>query len=83
MRAALPFLLLALVTSAAGASDKAKGPAEKRICREGGQQLGSHVRRPAVCRTAAEWEAQDRAAQALPLPLKAPQPESWERTRPQ
>jgi hypothetical protein len=83
MRAFLPFLLIVAVASAAGAGEKSKDPAEKRICREGGQQLGSHVRRPAVCRTAAEWEAQDRAARALPLQLKAPQPESWERSRPQ
>jgi hypothetical protein len=83
MRSAFAFTLILALAAPAGAKEKGDAPAEKKICRGGEKQLGSHVRRPPVCRTAAEWEAAQEAARTLPLPLKAPQPEAWERTRPQ
>jgi hypothetical protein len=72
-------LLLALLL--APASPTASKPS--KICRAPEAQLGSHVKRPRTCRTQAEWIAEEEAARAAPVPLKAPQPESWERTRPQ
>lgn len=81
MHAALALLLL--LGGAPATGEKSDAPREKRICRGGERQLGSHVRSAPVCRTAAEWEAAERDARTLPLPLKAPQPEAWERTRPQ
>jgi hypothetical protein len=84
MRSALAFALMVALAAPAGAKEKAAGaPSGKLICRGGERQLGSHVRRPPVCRTAEEWEMAEQAARTAPIPVKAPQPESWERSRPQ
>jgi len=76
MAALLLFALLLAPAEAAGSKPK-------KICRAPEAQLGSHVKRPRTCRTQAEWTALEDAARAAPVPLKAPQPESWERSRPQ
>lgn len=79
---ALPALLF-LLASAGAAKTPDEGGAEKRVCRRPEAQLGSHVKRPRICRTQAEWDALEEARRAAPLSTKAPQPESWERSRPQ
>jgi len=72
----LAFLLLAPGTDA---SD----PGARRVCRPPEAQLGSHFKKPRICRTQAEWDALEESRRGAPLTTKAPQPESWERTRPQ
>ncbi|MBV8687694.1 MAG: hypothetical protein JOZ90_17760 [Alphaproteobacteria bacterium] len=71
--------LIALLLAAPPAGDAGA----KKVCRAAQAPLGSHVKRPRLCRTQAEWRAEEEASRAAPVPLKAPQPESWERTRPQ
>ena len=55
----------------------------RRVCRPAAAALGSRIKRPQVCHTQAEWDEQDRARRAADITVKAPQPEPWERTRPQ
>ena len=55
----------------------------RRVCRPAAAALGSRIKRPKVCHTQAEWDEQDRAHRAADISVKAPQPEPWERTRPQ
>jgi hypothetical protein len=75
---AAPLLLALLLAPAMPADSK-----PRKICRVPEAQLGSHMKQPRTCRTEAEWTAEEEARRAAPVPLKAPQPESWERTRPQ
>jgi hypothetical protein len=75
-------LLFAVVAAPLAAADLPPQP-EKRICRAAAAQLGSKIKRRKDCRTAAQWEEADAARRAAPLRVKAPQPEAWERTRPQ
>jgi hypothetical protein len=72
--------LLALILLLAGPDG---GDSAKRICHAPEAQLGSHFKKPKVCRTQAEWDAIEDARRGAALTTKAPQPESWERTRPQ
>jgi hypothetical protein len=50
-----------LAATAASASDDPSGtPADsRRICRDSGRQLGSHVRTARRCRTAEQWRQED------------------------
>jgi len=63
--------LAAVLTSAALAAGP-PAPAEKqrRICRGGERQLGSHVRTPRRCRTAEQWQLEDEARANLPVTLQ-------------
>jgi hypothetical protein len=73
----LPALLLLL------AGTDSADPGARRVCHAPEAQLGSHFKKPKVCRTQAEWDAIEEARRGAALTTKAPQPESWERTRPQ
>jgi hypothetical protein len=55
----------------------------KRVCRPAAPTIGSHIKRSKICRTAAQWEEYDNERRAPSITTKAPQPEPWERTRPQ
>ena len=55
----------------------------KRVCRPAAPSIGSHIKRSKVCRTAAEWEDLDASRRAVDIPVRAAQPDAWERTRPQ
>jgi hypothetical protein len=81
----LAALILVLAASAVAAKEPSVGEeGTKRICRAAAATTGSHMHQPPVCRTATEWQAIEEAQRrALPLRTKAPQPESWERSRPQ
>ena len=80
---ALLLLALALAAPAAAAPKGEPRPGEKRICRPAAAPLGSRIKRPGICRSAAEWEDQDSARRAADIPVKPAQAEPWERTRPQ
>ena len=72
------FVLTALLAAA-----PAETPREpKKICRAAAPNIGSHIKRSRICRTAAEWEELDNARRAADIPTRAAQPEPWERTRP-
>ena len=82
----LGFLLLAAalaVPAAAAPTGEITVEGGKRVCRPAAPALGSHIKRSKICRTAAEWEELDRARRGPDITVKTPQPESWERTRPQ
>jgi hypothetical protein len=53
------------------------------VCRVAAAQLGSRIKRPKVCRSAADWEEIDNARRGPDITVKPAQPEPWERTRPQ
>jgi hypothetical protein len=74
---------LAMPAAAAPPGELRTDEGQKRVCRPAAPSLGSHIKRSKICRTAAEWEEWDRARRAADLTVKAPQPEPWERTRPQ
>jgi hypothetical protein len=50
-----------LAVTAASASDdpSAKSSDSRRICRDSGRQLGSHIRSARRCRTAEQWRQED------------------------
>ena len=79
--------LLALAASmpamAAPSGEPGAKDGEKRVCRPAAAHLGSRIKRPKSCRTAAEWEELERARRGPAIPVRAAQPEPWERTRPQ
>jgi hypothetical protein len=66
----MPGKILLLLAAGAGlaaftAPDDNAAPDTRRICRDAGRQLGSHIRAPRRCRTAERWREEDeRAAQA-------------------
>ncbi|HVQ08030.1 MAG TPA: hypothetical protein VMS43_06305 [Allosphingosinicella sp.] len=66
--------LAAILTSAALAADP-PAPVEKqrRICRGGERQLGSHVRTERRCRTAEEWRLEDETKANMPVSLQVTQ----------
>jgi hypothetical protein len=77
-------LILALAAPAVAApSGEIRVDGPKRVCRPAAPTLGSRIKRPKLCRTAAEWEEADRARRGADITVKTPQPEPWERTRPQ
>lgn len=77
---ALAFAAPAMAAPAGEVSVEGKG---KRVCRPAAPTIGSHIKRSKICRTAAEWAELDASRRAVEIPVKAPQPEPWERTRPQ
>jgi hypothetical protein len=76
-------LVLFLAAAAAAPSADVQVNGGKRVCRPAAATIGSRIKRAKVCRTAAEWEEDDRAHRAADITVKSPQPEPWERTRPQ
>jgi len=70
-----PVILVAMAValSAAGAiaADPPPAPAsaqeERQICRGSTKQLGSRIRRPRRCRTAAQWQQEDEEKSRVPL----------------
>lgn len=73
--------LAAILTSAALAADP-PAPVEKqrRICRGGERQLGSHVRTERRCRTAEEWRLEDETKANMPVSLQVTQGQNDGRT---
>jgi hypothetical protein len=73
------FVLLAvgagLTVTAAFASPDAPAKADdnRRICRDSGRQLGSHVRAARRCRTAEQWRQEDEEKAQLPTSLQVTQ----------
>jgi hypothetical protein len=82
-RFGLSLLALALAVPGAAAGTPPADDGKKRVCRPAAAPLGSRVKRPKKCRSAAEWKEHDDARRAADIPVKAPQPDPWERTRPQ
>jgi hypothetical protein len=64
--------LAAILTSAGALAADPPAPVEKqrRICRGGERQLGSHVRTERRCRTAEQWRLEDEAKANLPVTLQ-------------
>jgi hypothetical protein len=73
------FVLLAvgasLTVTAAIASDEAPTRAtdSRRICRDSGRQLGSHIRTARRCRSAEQWRLEDEEKGQIPASLSVTQ----------
>ena len=61
-----------LIVTAAFASDdpSTKAPDSRRICRDSGRELGSHIRAARRCRTAEQWRQEDEARAQAPASLR-------------
>jgi hypothetical protein len=61
-----------LIVTAAFASDDGPTSAadSRRICRDSGRQLGSHIRSARRCRTAEQWRQEDEAKAQAPASLR-------------
>jgi hypothetical protein len=73
-----PILLAAgaglLLSAALAAADSPpKGEDSRRICRDSGRQLGSHIRAARRCRTAEQWRQEDEEKAQLPASLQVTQ----------
>ena len=68
---ALAFTLTAAAAFAAG--QPAPVEKQRRICRGGERQLGSHVRTERRCRTADEWRLEDETKANMPVTLQVTQ----------
>jgi hypothetical protein len=63
-----------MVTAALAAADSPpKGEEGRRICRDSGRQLGSHVRAARRCRTAEQWRLEDEQKAQMPASLQVTQ----------
>ncbi len=70
-----PLALIALAftlpaTAALAADPPAPAEKQRRICRGGERQLGSHVRTERRCRTAEEWRLEDERSANRPVSLQ-------------
>ena len=75
-----------IAASALAADDPAtKSTDSRRICRDSGRQLGSHIRTPRRCRTAEQWRQEDeeRAQSAASLQVTAGQNDGTPPRQPQ
>ncbi|HEX6604691.1 MAG TPA: hypothetical protein VF027_07415 [Sphingomicrobium sp.] len=63
----LAFLAIALAAGSPPAAAPAAPDKPQRICRQGEQLVGSHIRTGRRCKTAAEWQAED-ARKEAPAP---------------
>jgi hypothetical protein len=65
-------VLAVTLTTAAAFAAAPPAPAEKqrRICRGGERQLGSHVRTERRCRTAEQWRLEDERGANRPVSLQ-------------
>ena len=59
---------LLLITLAAADQPPIIVEKPKKICRQQEQSLGTHIRGGRRCKTAEEWEEEDRSRRAQPLP---------------
>jgi hypothetical protein len=59
------------VTAAFASADAPPGPTDsRRICRDSGRQLGSHIRAARRCRTAEQWRQEDEEKAQMPASLR-------------
>lgn len=67
-----PALIAGLTVAAAfaAAEPPAGAPDNRRICRDSGRQLGSHIRTARRCRTAEQWRQEDEEKARLPATLR-------------
>ena len=67
-----------LTVTAAFASEGAPTTAtdSRRICRDSGRQLGSHIRATRRCRTAEQWRLEDEEKAQMPASLQVTQGQS-------
>lgn len=62
------------VTAALAAADEpGKADESRRICRDSGRQLGSHIRASRRCRTAEQWRQEDEEKAQLPAGMQVTQ----------
>ena len=61
---------LAVATAFAAAEPPAGAQDNRRICRDSGRQLGSHIRTARRCRTAEQWRQDDEEKARLPATLR-------------
>ena len=60
-----------IVTAAFAADDPSgKAPDSRRICRDSGRELGSHIRAARRCRTAEQWRQEDEQKAQAPASLR-------------
>ena len=63
----LAFLALALASGQSQVNAPTAPDKPRKICRQGEQLVGSHIRTGRRCKTAAEWQAED-AKREAPAP---------------
>jgi hypothetical protein len=61
---------LTVATVAAAADPAPQAPDSRRICRDSGRQLGSHIRAARRCRTAEQWRLEDEQRAQAPATLR-------------
>jgi hypothetical protein len=60
---------LTVTATFVSADPPAKAPDSRRICRDSGRQLGSHIRAARRCRTAEQWRLEDERSAQMPASL--------------
>lgn len=63
-------LAVTTAAAAAGADPAPQAPDSRRICRDSGRQLGSHIRAARRCRTAEQWRLEDDQRAQAPATLR-------------
>ena len=66
----LASLALLIALSDPASSAPAPAPKPKLICRDAQEELGSHIRTPRQCKTAEQWQEEDRRRDQIPATLK-------------
>jgi hypothetical protein len=61
---------MAVAAGFAAADPTAGKQDERRICRDSGRQLGSHIRTARRCRTAEQWRQEDEQKAQLPATMR-------------
>ena len=61
---------LIVTTAFASAETPPKAEDGRRICRDSGRQLGSHVRTARRCRTAEQWRLEDEEKARMPESMR-------------
>jgi hypothetical protein len=64
---------LTAATALVAADPAPQAPDSRRICRDSGRQLGSHIRASRRCRTAEQWRQEDEEKAQLPASLQVTQ----------
>jgi len=60
---------LTVTAAFASAETAPKSEDTRRICRDSGRQLGSHIRATRRCRTAEQWRQEDEEKAQMPVSL--------------
>lgn len=70
MLASIAIILAAAAAEPPSAQPVAPAPKPKLICRQGEQELGSHIHTSRICRTAEQWRFEDLRRDQRPATYK-------------